>query len=784
MKSQFFLVCGLSFIFFSCVHKATEDLSDRSIATVGKPSRKPLFLPGKTSPRKDFSVPYGMQASKAFAPETSLVYYKQLINDADFEKAATLSEGFIKGAVVKFLIDNRTSPAQIYFINGNYTEDGVRPEFVQYHYYFAENQLPSMKYNLDTFNKHTYFTNDLKQKYFIAGTLQKYNVIQNGVETPFLGIQFYPQDYISDQSMLFAADIVKKAIQFDTYPLKLVSSGSQQDNLSIKDQLAELKITPTSVDQIYSGVSYIPMELGKAYGYLRLNPKGAELDQLSPTDIPVFDELPLDLSVVSAVITTVVQDAGSHVNLKSKERRTPNMVLKDPVQIKELEKFNGQPIQLIVENESYKILPSTDQIVKNEYINKNKNKKWIKISSGVAKEFISFDNLALKSTPLKLVQSSKSYGGKASKLALLAHPKIAGIGSSLQKKTGYRLTPIGFAVPVSAYQDFVKSNPELQKKIEVLANAEMGINGETPPSPQKRIELVHEIQDLFYQTPISPSLSQELTLRVSELKAFTDKTYPLSPVKKIKIRSSANAEDIPQFDGAGLHSSFSAKIKDIGDPQAVCKVVVSQDGVTTKEEVEPETVMCAVKGVFASLWNKRAIEERNYARIDQTSAVMGLAVNTSYDFRDKTEGIKEIANAVLVTRIINTKGVYGYRLSLNTDDNLVTNPTPGTQAEIVYASFIAMSEVPQMTFIQYAKTQAQQDVLQKPLLNPDVYKKMIDIARSVEYAYCQNIPAYYPNQSCEYVVSDADKPTSLDMEFKIYSNGEVLLKQAREFSGK
>ena len=52
-------------------------------------------------------------------------------------------------------------------------------------------------------------------------------------------------------------------------------------------------------------------------------------DACTPTDIPVFDELPLDLSVVAGVITRAVQDTNSHVNLKSKERGTPNMVLRD-----------------------------------------------------------------------------------------------------------------------------------------------------------------------------------------------------------------------------------------------------------------------------------------------------------------------------------------------------------------------------------------------------------------------------------------------------------------------
>jgi hypothetical protein len=33
------------------------------------------------------------------------------------------------------------------------------------------------------------------------------------------------------------------------------------------------------------------------------------------------------------------------------------------------------------------------------------------------------------------------------------------------------------------------------------------------------------------------------------------------------------------------------------------------------------------------------------------------------------------------------------------------------------------------------------------------------------------------------VTFDPDKPTSLDMEFKLYESGEFLCKQVREFAG-
>ncbi len=91
-------------------------------------------------------------------------------------------------------------------------------------------------------------------------------------------------------------------------------------------------------------------------------------------------------------------------------------------------------------------------------------------------------------------------------------------------------------------------------------------------------------------------------------------------MEKIKVRSSANAEDVPNFDGAGLHDSFAADTEKRDRPDRTdCRIEQDDDDGDVKRKVKPKSVGCAVKGVYASLWNKRAIEERSFARIDQTT---------------------------------------------------------------------------------------------------------------------------------------------------------------------
>ena len=357
-------------------------------------------------------------------------YFAEKILNADqFDSLASFSQGLVKGSAVKFFIDNRTKPAKLFFINGNFTENGATPDYAKYHYYFAQKHL-GITLDAETFNNATYFTNDLKKKKFIAGTLQHYEISTQSEKKEFYGIQFYPQDQIAEGTLLFALGLVRKALDNSFNNVAFVSYGTQQTVSTITKQVESLKIKILTVEQVYAGISYIPMNLGTTKGKLKFIDDKDSMDDLSPQDIPIFKELPLDLSVVAGVITTVVQDAGAHVNLKSKERNTPNMVMKDAAQLKEWrELYNNQYVKMSVENERPVITLSSQEEVEKYHADKAAAKPKSKIENGSATEIMLFDSMAAKFTPLQLIESSSSYGGKASKLPLLAHKDIAGLGS-------------------------------------------------------------------------------------------------------------------------------------------------------------------------------------------------------------------------------------------------------------------------------------------------------------------------------------------------------------------
>jgi phosphoenolpyruvate synthase/pyruvate phosphate dikinase len=193
--------------------------------------------------------------------------------------------------------------------------------------------------------------------------------------------------------------------------------------------------------------------------------------------------------------------------------------------------------------------------------------------------------------------------------------------------------------------------------------------------------------------------------------------------------------------------------------------------------VKPKSVVCAIKGVYASLWNKRAIEERSFARIDQSSVAMGLAIVPAYDLESDIA-----ANAVIVTRVLNTDDVYGYSLSVQQGNNLVTNPDPGTYSEVTIAGFISDTEPVSLTVTRFAKPTKDAAVRTETVLAREQMLELVDLAKIVERAYCAAKPEYYEGP-CEFVPADNTKLKSLDLELKLLENGNIVCKQVREFGG-
>lgn len=476
----------------------------------------------------------------------SELYASNVLTLAQFRNFSVDGGGFgAAGRSMKVLVDARGggTATRVFFINGNYRDkNGIVPDFAKFHYDFAVKVLDVAE-SLDEFNAATYFTD---QKRFFAGTVQSYEL---GQGRTILALQCYPDDVIHEDGVVQFVSLVGPHVNVPGMRRAFVAGGPQQTFATVATQLAGLGFDAFNISEVLGDVEFLPLNPGEAFGYLRIFP--ASQADLTPTDIAVFDELPLDLTVVAATVTRAFQDITSHVNLKSKERGTPNMVYRlASTSSGLLAPFANQPVRLVVGKGNFTIEPSTAEVVQAKYAERLAQ-PWQALPYVRQNASMRFDDMCPRIVP-RCVNNGPLFGGKAGMLGFLV--KVLGRTTddgSPSQRLGYDIVPRGFGAPLTWYRQLVAANPVLNATLESLISQERaGLL-----SPRQRAALAAKCQALFYRAVVPPAIVADLKLQLAELKRL------VPGLKKLKCRSSANAEDVVGFDGAGLHDSFSVKLK-------------------------------------------------------------------------------------------------------------------------------------------------------------------------------------------------------------------------------
>jgi phosphoenolpyruvate synthase/pyruvate phosphate dikinase len=198
--------------------------------------------------------------------------------------------------------------------------------------------------------------------------------------------------------------------------------------------------------------------------------------------------------------------------------------------------------------------------------------------------------------------------------------------------------PQAFAIPFAHYVDHFRDSGA-----EALL-AELEQDPQFRADPATHADGLSRVRELILEQPVDPELLEQVR---TEVETRFGKL-------KVRFRSSSNTEDLATFNGAGLHTSTSADIE--GSSAAVDD---------------------ALRTVWASLWNTRAYDEREFGHIDQTLAAMGVLVHQAW--KEEAQGVAISRNALHATRDSQ------YYINAQVGEASVTNPAPGvTSDEIVY----------------------------------------------------------------------------------------------------
>ena len=157
--------------------------------------------------------------------------------------------------------------------------------------------------------------------------------------------------------------------------------------------------------------------------------------------------------------------------------------------------------------------------------------------------------------------------------------------------------PDGFGIPFYFYDEFMQFN-NFYEEAEVMIDNESFVN-----DIAFREDRLRDFRDDIKDAPMPAWMLQSLA----------GHARCTSPGTAVRCRSSTNNEDLPGFSGAGLYTSKT-------------------------QHLDEGHISKSIKQVYASMWNFRAYEERDFYRVDHFMAAMGVLCHPNFQ-EEKSNGV-------------------------------------------------------------------------------------------------------------------------------------------------
>jgi hypothetical protein len=537
---------------------------------------------------------------------------------ADFDKLASQPlDTSIPGArSVKFVLDQVDSDA-LYFQNS---------EKFAIHWEFASTHLSGkgkpVVPSLAQFNGTEYYS---PQRRFLLGAVTYYE--GPGAWT----LEFAPYDTASAAMMTKAYKAVAAATYFGSQLYLHPTSDA------IEKEAANLgpDVPVKTTDDLFMGVNFLPLNTGTSIGRVRfLKVEELATECLSFRDIVVLDHVPNDLSVTSGIVTEEFQTPLSHINVLARNRKIPNMWVRDAFTNPTLRAHENQWARLTVSLTGYTI-DTVSQGEADAWWDEHKPTKLAVPAMDLSKTGLwDLKTIIDPAKPLKeeLSKNILAFGGKATHFAAM---------------TGVDLVPMptGFAIPVFYYDQFMTQNG-FYAKIDALLADPSFTGGDCKVRGQK----LEALRDEMEAAPVDAAFEAALTDKI---------TAEYGAATPIRFRSSSTAEDVGGFTGAGLYTSKTGTLNNPLDGP-----------------------IKSVKQVWSSVWYQRGFEEREYRQVDQKSVGMAILAHPAYK-HETASGIAQTANSYDPTGL-----QPAFIVNVQLGDGSVTLPEPGqTTDQIIYYYF-------------------------------------------------------------------------------------------------
>ncbi|HJM64529.1 MAG TPA: PEP/pyruvate-binding domain-containing protein [Roseibacillus sp.] len=442
-------------------------------------------------------------------------------------------------------------------------------------------------------------------------------------------------------------------------------------------------------EDLFRDIGYLPLNPGESYGRLRV--MGLD-EHPRPRDIVLYKSLPNEMPRSAGIITAVRQTPLSHVNLRAIQDKVPNAFITRAAEQEKIAALVGKYVYYKVEASGYTLREATDEEVEAHFAElrpaEPRKPKRDLAVTGIR--------------PLSEVgfEDSDNVGVKASNLATMGSFELA-----------EGMVPKGFAVPFHFYHAFMEHNGFYEKAGGILGDEELGKDSE---ALQKALK---DFRKLIRSGDFPDEMRKSLEVVHASFPEGTS----------LRCRSSTNNEDLPGFSGAGLYDSCTHR---------------PDEGHLSK----------SIKQVFASLWNFRAVQEREFYRIDHLTTAMGVLIHPNFD--------DEEANGVAVTSDILYQTEGTYYVNTQVGEDLVTNPEEESVPEELLLDWFDVREVKVMR----RSNRTSRDRILEPEHLEQLRKSLGIIHNRFAKLYGHTYEA---------------RDFAMEVEFKITREGKLSIKQAR-----
>ena len=443
-------------------------------------------------------------------------------------------------------------------------------------------------------------------------------------------------------------------------------------------------------DDLYANIGYLPLNQAASFGRLRV----LEVDE-RPTvrDIVICKTLPNEMPRVAGVITGVRQTPLSHVNLRAIQDKIPNAFIAEAWKNSAIALLIGKYVYYKVNADGFEIREATLKEVETHFADLRPSKTQKPKRDLSVMKILPLDDIGFA--------DASRFGVKTANVATL---RTFGFPEGT--------VPNGFGIPFYFYDEFMKHNGFYAKIEALLKDSAFQNSHDTKAAELKKFRA--EIQKGEMPAWMMDALSE------------LQNAFPEGV--SLRCRSSTNNEDLPGFSGAGLYDSYTHH---------------PDEGHLSK----------SIKQVFASLWNFRAFEARDFYRIDHFVTTMGVLVHPNFE--------NELANGVAVSDDVVYQTMGNYYFNTQVGEDLVTNPEEQSVPEEILLDWWDNSNYRVVTTSNRTTDGAR--------ILKDEYLRQLGFCLGMAHNKFRQL--YRP--------VSRTKAFAMEVEFKITSEGKLAIKQAR-----